>query len=563
MGIILSIFALLGGVGVFMTGMKFMSEGLEHGAGKGIQRLLGKISNNRFAGAGIGAAVTGIIQSSSATTVMVIGFVNAGIMTLLQATPIIVGVNVGTTVTGLISALSAFKVTSYFAAFAFAGIFIVMFSKKEKVLMAGKIMSGIGLIFIGLELMGMAFKGDSALNAVMTNLFTSISFPLLLVLLGMIFTAIIQSSSAFIGIILAMIGAEVLPLESALFIILGANIGTCITAILAAIGASVNAKRTAVVHLLFNITGTLVFVIFLMIFTDPIVVFLQKIIPTAQFQVAAFHTFFNVITALLVLPFVKQLAHLAEIIIPDKQTVGEEEDFKLVYVDERLLLTPPAAVFQLKKEVKNMSDLAKENLVKSIGCLLKLNTFAKDKIFQDEERINFINKGIAAFLIKLSSVSTSKSEEVFIGSLHHVISNIERIGDYAQNFVEETEEIIEKNISFSEAALREIKIMYEKIIEMYDAAIDVFMTEDVSKLGFVAAIEDEVDDMKKNFGTNHIKRLNDRNCKVDTGAYFYAVISGLERVADHLTNIAFSIKSPSGSQREAMAIIAKEQKARE
>ncbi|MDR2046625.1 MAG: Na/Pi cotransporter family protein [Clostridiales bacterium] len=555
-----------------MTGMKTLSDGLEHGAGKGIQRLLGKISGNRFAGFGVGTAVTGIIQSSSATTVMVIGFVNAGIMTLMQAAAIIIGANVGTTVTAFMSALSAFKITEYLVAFTFIGIFIIMFSKKEKVILIGRIMSGLGMIFVGLDLMGNAFKSDPTVNEAIrglfdssglfssNDLFGSIGYSLLLVLFGVIFTGIIQSSSAFISIVISMIGARVLPLEYALFIVLGSNIGTCVTALIASIGTTVNAKRAAVMHLLFNVTGTLAFVAVLLILKNPVVDILQRAIPTEEFRVAVFHLIFNLITAGLVLPFTKQLVVLSERLIPDKKDAVGVGRRKLRYIDDRLLTTPPAAVLQLKKEVKGMSDLARENLKRGITALLTRAVSDKDKILKDEETINFINKGVAAFLIKLSSVSTAKSEELFIGSLHHVISDVERIGDYAQNFIEEAEKIIEKRVIFSDAALKEINAMYEKVLVMYDAAIDILISGDIKKLSFVARVEDEVDEMKRTFGDNHVGRLNEGGCSVESGAYFYAVISGLERVADHLTNIAFSIKSPSGSQREAMEILAGEKK---
>jgi phosphate:Na+ symporter len=558
--IVLSVFALLGGIGVFMMGMKLMSDGLEHGAGKGIERLLGKISNNRFAGFGIGTAVTGIIQSSSATTVMVVGLVNAGIMTLFQATSIIMGANVGTTVTGLLAALSAFKVDAYFAALAFIGVFIEMFSKKEKLAVMGKILSGLGFIFIGLSLMGAAFKNNGDLNNAVSSLFSTIDFPLLLVLFGIIFTGIIQSSSAFVSIVITLVGAGVLPLEGALFVILGSNIGTCVTALLASVGTTVNAKRAAAVHLLFNITGTVIFVIFLWIFKNPIVRVLESLIPVPRFQVAVFHTVFNVGTALLLLPFVKQLVAIAERIIPDKHTKEAESDLKLKYIDDRLLSTPPIAIAQLKKEVKAMAELSKLNFTRGVKSIIAGDLSAKKEIFREEAEINFVNKKIAAFLIKLSSVSSTASEEQFIGSLHHVISDIERIGDYAQNFIEETEKILEKKIIFTDAALKEIENMYDKILVMFDVALDILMTNDVKKFNEVATLEDEVDEMKRTYGDNHIKRLNEGNCSVDSGAYFYAVISGLERIADHLTNIAFSIKSPSGSQREAMEMVAKEHK---
>lgn len=555
--IFISLFMLMGGIGVFITGMKLMGDGLEQGAGKSIQKWFGKISGSRMAGFGIGVGVTGIIQSSSATTVMIVGFVNAGIMTLFQAVSIIIGANVGTTVTGLIAALSSFKILTYaLETTAFFGTFIVLFSKKEKLLTIGKTLSGLGLIFIGLEVMGGAFKNGEAVNQAIKSLFGTISFPLLLVLFGAVFTGIIQSSSAFVGVILAMVGGGVIPVEYALFTVLGANIGTCVTALIASIGTSVNARRAAVAHLLFNVGGTVVFVALLWIFQTKVVELLS-VIPSAQFQIAIFHTVFNVVTAVLMLPFVKNLVSLVERIIPERKKEEAKKD-KLTYLDDRILHTPSVAVAQLKREVKRMAELAKKNFKIGVESILKNDVSKKDELLKDEAKINFINKGIAAFLIKLSSVSTAKSEEIFFGSLHHVISDIERIGDYAQNFIEETEEIRQSKIVFSDEAIAEIQSMYEIILNMYDAAVDILMTENVEKLHEIAETEDKVDEMKKSFGKNHIRRLNLGSCSVDSGAYFYAVISGLERIADHLTNIAFSVRSPSGSVREAMDAVAKE-----
>ena len=354
--ILLSILSLIAGIGVFMFGMKFMSDGLERSAGKGMRRLLGRITNNRFAGVGIGAAVTGIIQSSAATTVMVMGFVNAGLMTLAQATAIIMGANIGTTVTGFLVSLSAVgsTFTAVLGIFVFVGAFMVLFLKKEKYKRIGSILGGLGMIFIGLELMSGAF-GQGALSDAMIDVFTSINFPLLLILVGFAFTALIQSSSAVTGILVTMIGASALPLDCAMFIVLGTNIGSCVTALIAAIGADTNAKRVAVIHLTDNIVGTIIFTAVIWPLSDKVVALFQTCFPQPQLQVAMFHFFFNLITTAILLPFIKLIVRFAEFVVRDKRG-SKDEAPHMYYIDDRFLQTPPIAVAQVKREVDHRSD---------------------------------------------------------------------------------------------------------------------------------------------------------------------------------------------------------------
>lgn len=553
--IITSVLMLLAGCGVFMTGMKLMSEGLERSAGKGMRKLFQKISNNRFAGIGVGAAATAIIQSSSATTVMIIGFVNAGLMTLFQATSIIMGANIGTTVTGLLVSLSAFKIDMYAAALSLVGVLIMMFAKNDTLKKVGTVLTGLGLIFVGLYLMSSAFK-NSALSGIFSNVFQVIDFPLLLILLGVVFTALLQSSSATTGLIITMVGQAVMPLKSALFIVLGTNIGTCITALLASVGATTNAKRAALIHLIFNVIGSAVFTVFIWIFSNQVVWLLQTVISSPQMQIAWFHVAFNLVTTLLLVPFISQLTRLATFMVKDKKN-GDDE-LKMYYIDDRILHTPPIAVAQVLKEVANMSEMARDNLERAMNALLKQDLADKDKIRKEEEKINFINKGVARYLIKMSSLSLSKSDEKLVGSLHHVISDIERIGDHAENFLEEAEEMTENNVAFSVEAVDELSGMYKRVREMFDTAIEVFENRDVGKLKKVSEMEAHIDMLKRLLGNNHIMRLNNGNCTVESGTYFYALITALERVADHLTNVAFSIRSASGSQLEAMARIAEE-----
>ena len=545
MTVFLCILALLAGSGVFMAGMNMLSSNLEKIAGNKMKSLLGKISNNRFAGVGIGASVTAIIQSSAATTVMAIGFVNAGVMTLMQATAIIMGANIGTTVTGLLVSMSSFDISLYFSVFTFIGI-MMMFIKNDKVKIIGGILAGLGLLFVGLDLMSNAFN-DPAIKEFFIEIFTSINFPLLLILCGIVFTALLQSSSAATGLVIVMVGNGAIDVSSALFIILGSNIGTCVTAIIASIGTTTNAKRTAFIHLAFNVIGTIIFTIFIWIFTPYIVSFLDAIFPNnGEMQIALFHIIFNVTTTLLLLPFIKWLVRLAELVIREKKKESAPA-FTLKYVDDRLLTTPPIALMQVKKEVEYMASLANENLERSFDVIFLKDKTKIDKVYEVEEHINFMNNALTKYLIKLSSL-VNPDEEKIIGSYFHVLNDIERIGDHAENFLEVGIKLIENNLSFSKEGEEEVKTMYSKVLAMYDLAIEGF--DDVKKnhLKELDKYEQQLDDMKDDLSSSHFDRLADGKCSIEMGDMFYSIISGLERVGDHLVNVGYSIFNPTGSQ---------------
>ncbi len=553
-----------------MIGMQMLSEGLERSAGKGMRKLFGKISNNRFAGIGVGAVATVLVNSSSATTVMIIGFVNAGLMTLFQAASIIMGANIGTTLTGVIVALSGFDIGSYMAILAFVGVAMMMFSKNDTVKKVGSAVAGLGLIFVGLSTMSEALEGSETLSNALQTLFKSVDFPLVLILIGIVFTALFQSSSAMTALVVTMaaptvingvVGAPIIPMESALFIVLGTNIGTCVTAIIAAVGASTNAKRTAIIHLLFNAIGTIVFTAFIWIFKDGVVWLFDRMTANKQMQVALFHVFFNVITTLMLVPLINPLTKLATALVREKRG-GDDEAPHMYYIDDRFLATPQIAVAQVKREVDHMADMAKANLKRAMTAVFTLDISERDKVEREEQKINFINKGITKFLIKLSSQSLTRSDEKFVGSLHHVVGDIERIADHAENFMEDAEAMKENDCPFTSDALDELEDMYDKVVAMFDEAMYIFENNAVDRLNGFGKREEEIDMTKRLLGNNHITRLNSGGCSVEGGTHFYSIISALERIADHLTNIAFSIKSPSGSQREAMEKIADEQKRR-
>ena len=552
MQLIESLIWLLAGVGVFIVGMNFMSDALEKSAGSGMKRLLGKISNNRLSGVGIGAGVTAIIQSSSATSVMVIGLVNAGVMTLMQATPIIMGANIGTTITGLLVALKNdyFNMAMYLLAF--AGVMMGFF-KKEKVKIAGSLCCGLGLIFVGLNVMSseQAF-GNELVERLFTNIFEKIDFPLLLILVGIIFTALIQSSSAATGVVITMVGTGVLPLQLALFIILGANIGTCVTALLASVGANSNSKRVAFIHFAFNFLGTFLFTIIIWLFKEPVVNLLISLFPendamSLQMRVSVFHVIFNVSTTALLLPFVKQLVKLSQIVIKDK--TERAETLTLKYVDDRLLKMPSVALMQVKKEMDYMLGLVKENLINSFNAMETGSLEYAEQISKNEAVIDFTNGALTKFLIKLS-VDVEQSDERVIGSYFHVLNDLERIGDHAENFHEIGAELKEKGLNFSEIANSEIAQMRDEVMRMFDIAKDAFENLNRKELPALTALENNVDGMKRTLTANHFARLAEGNCRVELSPYYSSTVVGLERVADHLVNVGYSILNPTGSQKE-------------
>ena len=550
--LIQSLIWLLAGVGVFIVGMNFMSDALEKSAGEGMKKLLGRISNNRFSGVGIGAGVTAIIQSSSATSVMLIGLVNAGVMTIMQATPIIMGANIGTTITGVLVALKNDYFNMLMYLFAFVGVMMGFF-KKEKIKIAGLLCSGLGLIFVGLNVMSseQAF-GNPLVESMFQGVFSVIDSPLLLILVGVVFTALIQSSSAATGVVITMAGTGVLPLDLALFIVLGANIGTCVTALLASVGANANSKRVALIHFTFNVIGTVVFTAIVWIFKEPMINLLVSMFPgndpmSLQMRVSVFHVIFNVTTTCLLLPFVKQLVQYSCQVIKDRKPT--EAVHTLRYIDDRLLTMTPVALMQVKKEMDHMFGLVEENIGLSFAAMGANEPLHGDRIVENETVIDFTNGALTRFLIKLSS-TVEQSDELVIGSYFHVLNDLERIGDHAENFYEIAAEMAAKKIAFSEKAQDDIRKMREKVMQMLAISKDAFDNQNKAGLPKLDLLEDEIDKMKKELTISHFLRLAEGDCSMEVSPYYSSVVAGLERVADHLVNVGYSIVSPVGSQKE-------------
>ncbi len=547
MDILQSLVWLLAGVGVFIVGMNFLSEALENSAGEGMKKLLGRISNNRISGVGIGAGVTAIIQSSSATSVMVIGLVNAGVMTLMQAAPIIMGANIGTTITGVLVALKNDYFDMLMYLLAFAGVMMGFF-KQEKIKLAGLLCSGLGLIFVGLNVMSseQAF-GNPLIETMFQNIFALLNSPLLLIVIGAIFTALIQSSSAATGVVITMVGTGVMTLDLALFVVLGANIGTCVTALLASVGANANSKRVALIHFMFNTIGTALFAVIILLFKQPVIDLLVSFFPggdpmSLQMRVSAFHVIFNVTTTCVLLLFVPQLVKFSQRVIRDKK--DEQPVRTLKYVDDRLLTTPPVALMQVKKEMDYMFSLVEENISLSFTDDLSNG----EKITENEAIIDFTNGALTRFMIKLSSVLDQNDERV-IGAYFHVLNDLERVGDHAENFYEITAEMAAKKFAFSETGRNGVERMRSLVMQMLAVAKDVFDNLNHERLPELSRLEETIDAMKKELTAHHFARLADGNCNMEVSPYFSSTVAGLERVADHLVNVGYSIVSPVGSQK--------------
>ena len=530
------VFLLLGGLGMFLYGMNKMSEGLENAAGDKMRRVLEVLTTNRFAGVGVGAGITAVIQSSSATTVMLVGFVNAGLMTLLQATGVIMGANIGTTIT---AQLIAFKLSDVAPFILFVGMILTLFIKRRVWNRVGEIILGFGILFVGLWLMSQAMEPLRD-DAIFRNLLVSFKSPVVGILVGAIITAVIQSSSASIGILQTLAALGLIGLDSAVYVVLGQNIGTCITAIIAAIGTNANSKRTAGVHLLFNIVGSLIYLGVLMIFPS-IVTWVASLSPdNAPRQIANFHTLFNVSVTILLFPFARLMVRLITRIVPDKKSPDRVER-KLLYLDDRIAQTPVIALSQTLKELTRLGDISSGNFKRSLDSFFNKNEQKVHRVQEIEKTIDYLTHHITNYLIEFRGMELSESDLKVMGSLHHVIIDMERIGDLAENISEFTLTIIEKRAEMSPEAMEELKTMSDKTIETLSVSLDVFKTRDKSRLNIVSKLEQEVDNMKQQYINNHIDRLQDKVCDPQTGVIFTNMATTLERVSDHATNIAFSI----------------------
>ena len=534
-----------------------MSSNLESVSSNKLKKLFAKTSKSKLMGVGIGTVATAAIQSSGATSVMAIGFVNAGIMTLMQAATVIYGANIGTTITGQITALGMFENTIstgvIFATFAGIGAFIMAFAKKDVVKKIGGILAGFGMLFVGLDMMSASMKAFAELESV-KNFLALIKNPILLVLIGAVFTAIIQSSSVMTSVAITMVFTGLISLDQGIYLTMGSNIGSCAVAIIAGITSGANAKRTALIHLLFNVTGVIIFMLVAMMMREisksvnpsRVITFgylFEKMFPSApQTQLAMFHTFFNVITVALVLPLTNLMVKLVTKIIPDKKATSQSSEEKLYYIDEHLISTPPIAVLQTKNEIVNMAEIALHNYRIACDIVCTLDYSSVDQFRKNENELNFLNKEISRFVVKLSKCEMNDADHNYLATTFHTVSDIERIGDYAENIVEYADKLRDIDQKFSDKAVGEIRNLQEHIEDLFQKTMKAYVNADLDSLNDANAIEEKVDDITDEMCENHITRLRNGECTPDVGAQYLSLASDSERIADHFINIAKCIK---------------------
>jgi phosphate:Na+ symporter len=533
---ITDVLALLGGLALFLYGMQMMSTGLEAAAGNRMKSILEKLTSNRIKGVLVGAAITAVIQSSSATTVMVVGFVNSGLMTLKQAVWVIMGANIGTTITGQLIALDIGAIAPLFA---IAGVGAIMFIKSEKVHHISSIFAGLGILFMGMDMMGAAMSPLKESEAFI-SLMTKFDNPLLGILVGALFTAVIQSSSASVGILQALASTGMIPLSSAVFVLFGQNIGTCITAVLASIGMKVNAKRTTVIHLLFNIIGTVLFTVICLV--TPYVTWIEAMTPGDPVaQIANAHTVFNIVTTLLLLPFGIHMANIAVRILPDSKK-ADDEDLRLKYIrpfeSSYAIGHSAVAVSQVRDEVNRMRDMVAKNISDSFDSLVQYDEKLRKKVSEREEYIDFLNKGISEYIVSLMASEMNMSDSRKINGYYAIISNLERIGDHAVNLAEYGDDMRKWEIDFSDTVKEELNEMKAQCIAALDNLKEV-TSENVERiLSQAVIIEQKTDDMRDKYFKKQMQRLKKGKCKPQSGIVFSEILTDFERMGDHALNIA-------------------------
>lgn len=543
--LIKAVIYLLVGVAVLLCGMKMMSSGLKKSVGRGIKKFFRKTQNNPFAGMGIGASVTAIVQSSDATAALVIGFINAGAMTIYQGLSIILGAYIGTTVTGVLASFSSLSISIYLLAFAFIGTLLMFFS-NEKVKNIGEILCGFGLLFFGLAVMKDSFANPDIANA-FTTVFSSINSPILLFIIGIVITALVQSSSAISGIVVAMVGGGALSLNSGIYIVLGATLGTVTNTLLSSVGGNVDGKRTALIAFSMRALTATVALIITWILEKYVVNFLRLVAieGSDEFPVAFYAVIYNLIFMPLMVPFIKPFIKLFTKLVKDKK--DESLASVIHFIDDKQLKYPEVALMQVRREIVNMYDIAYQNYKLGLDKIVTLNEENTKEIIKLEEEIDYLNQRITDFLIKLANV-VSKKDERKIGTYFHVINDIERIGDHAFNFHESATQMANEELSFSKAAKEEIKELDKVVCNMFDVAREIFVNKDLDKLPLLHEEEDKTDVLKTEFYTSHYERVIKDQCSSKMTPYISTLIVELERIADHLTNIGYSVVNPTGDE---------------
>lgn len=533
-----TILTMAGGLGLFLFGMELMSDSIEKVAGARLRRILEIFTTNRFMGMIVGIIFTGIIQSSSACTVMVVSFVNSGLMNLYQAAGVILGANIGTTIT---SQLVSFNLSKIAPLILLVGVVVMMFTKKEKVRKVAEVVVGFGILFVGLSTMSQAMANMKNEPQVV-NLLMSLKNPFLATLMGFALTAIIQSSSVTVSIVLLLANQDLLPLPITLYIILGCNIGACATAMLASMTGKKDAKRAALIHLLFNIIGTVIIYIALFVAGNQIVELIKSISADNGRFVANAHTLIKIAQVIMLFPFTGGLVKMTYLIVPgEDQKVGYRESYQLKYIGDKVVFNPATAVVEVVKELERMASLAEENLNRAMNALITLDEEDIEEVYEVEKNINFLNHAITDYLVKINQTTLPIEDLNSLGALFHVVNDIERIGDHAENVADAARQRKEEGVSISKEAQKELGDMLEMVNKIIRYAVEMFAKSDETHMQEIITLEDQVDEKERELQKKHVERLTKGECSPEAGMIFSDIVSGLERVADHATNIAFAI----------------------
>ena len=532
------ILSMAGGLGLFLFGMRVMSDSIEKVAGAKLRRILEIFTTNRFSGMVVGVVFTAIIQSSSACTAMVVSFVNAGLMNLYQAAGVIFGANIGTTVT---SQLVSFNLSAYAPVFLLAGVLVAMFCKHEKVKKFADIIIGFGILFLGLSTMSSSMAGMKEEPQVV-NLIGSLHNPVMATLMGLVLTTVIQSSSVTVSIVLLLANQDLLSLSIALYIILGCNIGACTTALLASLSGKKDAKRAALIHFWFNVIGTVVLYAILFLAEGPVMKLIWSVSSDNGRFVANAHTMIKIFQVIILFPFSGWIVKLSCLCVPgEDEKVNYRESYQLKYIGDKVVFNPATAVVEVIKELDRMASLASENLTRAMNALITLDEEDIREVYEVEKNINFLNHAITDYLVKINQTTLPIEDLKSLGALFHVVNDIERIGDHAENVADAARQRRETGLTISREAQRELGELLDMVIRLIRYSIDMFARSDESHMQDVIALEDSVDIKEKEMQRAHVERLTKGECTPEAGMMFSDIASGLERVADHATNIAFAV----------------------
>ena len=541
------ILSMAGGLGLFLFGMRVMSDSIEKVAGAKLRRILEFFTTNRLSGMIVGVVFTGIIQSSSACTAMVVSFVNAGLMNLYQAAGVIFGANIGTTIT---SQLVSFNLSAYAPVILLVGVLMVMFVKNDKVKEFADIIIGFGVLFLGLSTMSSSMSAMRDVPAVV-NLLGSLKNPFMATLVGLLLTSIIQSSSVTVSIVLLLANQDLLALPITLYIILGCNIGACSTALLASLAGKKDAKKAALIHFWFNVIGTVLLYVILFVAEAPVIRLSQSISADNGRFVANAHTLIKIFQVIVLFPFAGWIVKLSCLCVPgEDKKVGYRESYQLKYIGAKVVFNPATAVFEVVKELDRMASLASENLNRAMNALVTLDEEDIEEVYEVEKNINFLNHAITGYLVKINQTTLPIEDLKTIGALFHVANDIERIGDHAENIADAARQRKEEGLSFSKEAQHELGEMLDMVNTLIRYSIEMFVKGDESHMQDVVDLEDKADDMERSLQKCHVIRLTRGECSPEAGMIFSDIVSGLERVADHATNIAFAV---ANAEKEAEA----------